>query len=321
MRLDRVRLANRKTMHGPVREVLRALRPSKARIQDAEDCAQRLIAHLDRISDRFTIKRSVGHGSVHRNTVLKQFRDIDYLLLLDADALTTSAGQRPTPGYAIGWLRDGLGRCRAGVAAVGNLPIRDQRHSVGVEYRGRSRGFRVDLVPALVTHGNGPYLIPSRTRQRWIETRPRRLARRIDGAPSTVVDAIRLVKGWKRARGKRKGFSLPSYGIEVLLTERTDLHVHSKPLDIVRHVFEEWADAHAGRRLTLLGGTTRDAVTLSDPTSGENLMAGNDGHGRRRFIEAARRGLRDLDDAEAALGAGHAGKVGQLLERLFLGNP
>lgn len=261
------------------------------------------------------------HGSVHRGTALVGFRDIDYLVVLDEAALITTAGTRLTPGHTLGQLRDWLTHCRAGVWSLGNLDIRAQQHSVGVRYRGRNRGFRVDLVPALAPQGRGPYRIPSRTQQRWIETRPQRIGDRIATAPTHVVDAIRLLKGWKRARGRRKGFSLPSYAIELLVLARTDLHPARTPLTIARQLLGEWAEHDMRRRLVLSGSETRDPITLIDPTNGENLLGHNDRRRRERLIDAARRSRDRLIKAEREMAHGRSGSAARLMEQLFIGQP
>lgn len=319
MHIDRARAARCCTAHGLARLTLGALRPLKARIRDAEDCAERLIESLDRTSERFTIKRYFGHGSVHRETALAGFDDIDYLLVLDPADLQTSAGTRPTPGYAIGWLRDSLIRCRAGVVEAGTLRIRDQKHSVGVIYDGRERKFRVDFVPAIASRGRAPLQIPSRARQAWIETRPRHLAQRVAEMPNPAVDAIRLLKGWRRARGPRPGFTLPSYAIEQMVAQRGDLHRLKHPLDIVDRLLEEWATSNARSRLTLIGPPQKASITLIDPHSGENLMADNDASARSALISAARRARRDIGKAVVELNHGRTGTAAGNFERLFIG--
>lgn len=287
---------------------------------DAVDCAERLIDDLHRVSSRFTVRRPEPHGSVHRGTALAGFADIDYLIVLDEAALMTAGGTRLTPGHTIGQLRDWLIHCRAGVWSMDKLEVRPQKHSVGVCYHGANRRFRVDLVPALASRGRGPYRIPSRLHQRWIETRPRQINARVEVAAPKVVDAIRLLKGWKRARGRNKGFSLPSHAIEVMLLERADLHTGRTPLAIARQVLSEWAEHDMRRRLVLSGAGSKDAVTLLDPWSGENLLGGNGRARRCRLIDAARLSRDLLAEAESHLAGGRNGTAAGLMERLFIGN-
>lgn len=282
------------------RDILSDLTPRPARIAEARQRAEKLIADLHRWSDRFSVRRVRPFGSIHRGTGLAQFRDIDYLIPVDERDLATRDGQRRTAARTLGELATWVEHCRAGVVEMGTVRVRLQKHSVGLEYRGTD--LRVDLVPALLTAGRGKdiYLIPSREYGTWIRTRLDHIEQLADDAPPRVLSAIRLLKGWKRARGKRRGFSLPSYALEMMMLRR-DLPPHNQPPLQIAADFIRWiAEASAKERLSLDGFVTTDPVAYRDPWSGENLLGANDRAGRVRLIKAARWSRDKLDEAAMA---------------------
>lgn len=284
-----------------VRKILADLTPGEDRIQMAKYRGEHLIADLDRHSDRFSVRRIRPFGSVHRGTALAHFGDIDYLIPIDERQLSTRRGERRSPGHTIGELADWVEHCRAGVVAMGTARVRRQKHSVGLEYPGTN--LRIDLVPALITRGRGRdiYLIPSREHGRWIKTRIDLIEGLVSSAPPRVLDAIRLLKGWKRARGPGRGFSLPSYAVELMLLRAGTPPHNTPPLTIAAGVLSSIAESDARYRLSLDGAPTQDPVAYRDPWTGENLLGANTRDGRGRLIDAARR-TRDklLEAADAS---------------------
>ena len=192
-----------------------------------------------------------------------------------------------------------------------------QRHSVGVKYP--ASRMRVDLVPARRTSEQGCFLIPDRTIEEWIETRPHRLKRWIavaEGQNPHVRPAIRLIKGWRRARGK--AMQIPSYAVELLLGHLAGEYPRIE--DLVRTFFERFANADARLRLVLLGGATNSSITVRDPWSDVNVADELGAEHRGRLVDNARRALDDLDEAADLLGDGRARGAMGILRRVFLGN-
>jgi hypothetical protein len=195
--------------------------------------------------------------------------------------------------------------------------VRAQDHSVGVKYPGSQ--LRVDLVPALRTKEQGRYKIPSKAADAWIDTRPHLLKRAISVAENKnphVRGAIRLLKGWRRARGK--AMQIPSYAIELLLGHWAAEVSGLKGL--VFRFFDTFADAHAGKRLVLLGDEADSSVTIRDPWSGDNVAEELDAGHRARLVENARRGLSDIEEAEALADEGRDRAALSVLRGVFKGN-
>lgn len=303
-----------------VSRVSAALTPSTQRISLAEARAATLIRELDKGDNHFRVLETVPHGSLARGTAIAGFDDIDLLLVLSPSTLRTKAGTQRKPNTTIASLARWLEARRKGHVIQGVVRVRKQNHSVGVIYP--NRNLRVDLVPALRARG-GRYRIPARSDDEWILTRPRatqeafeRVLRRQPAARA----AIRLIKGWKRARGKSKGFSLPSYAIEVYCSSEIESGTWRSASQLARHFFEDLASRPANRRLVLGNRDDGHSVVLMDPWSGENLLAKNDHVSRKRLILAARKALHEMDAARTSASSGRAEAATNRLARLFVGN-
>lgn len=304
------------SLNSLIRPIIRELIPDPARVQLAESRSASLIEGLDRLSDRFTVRQIRLHGSIKRGTAIAHFADIDQLVILDPTDLVTRAGHRPTPNSTIYEIGQWIERTRAGLIALGHIVLRPQTHSLGVIYP--KSELRVDLVPALTARGRGGsiYEIPSRRESRWIKTNIRRIEEMAAAAPPKLIDAIRLMKGWRHARGRNKGFSLPSYALELLLLNRLAPAHNTPPLDIIRQLMTPIADAHKRRHLSLDGNETGDAITFCEPWTGENLMGKNSTAQRQALIERCRWTLDHLDKAAASSSDATATRI---LRSLFIG--
>ncbi|MEZ4433716.1 MAG: nucleotidyltransferase [bacterium] len=290
-----------------IRDIEMALRPDPERVKLARSRMESLVARIDKGADRFDVRAIRPHGSLARGTAIRGFPDIDCLIVLDAQSRGIRRGDDPK--NTIHELRRWIEARHRGLVTLGHIVPRSQTHSVGVEYPGQ--GLRVDLVPALVRPGRGGhiYRIPSREKQRWIHSNIGRFEALAKEASPKTRAAIRLIKGWRRARGDNSGFSLPSYAIELMLLTAPRPANATAWLTVVRAFFERIADAHMQRRLVLDANDTGDPVSFSEPWTKENLLSGNDGAGRRALIEKCRWTVDRLDAAAAAATARGASTI------------
>jgi hypothetical protein len=295
------------------------LLPEPDRVTEAKARAKKLIADLHKMEKAwmFEVDDAVPHGSHARETAIVDFKDIDYLVVLNQEALLTTDGAERTARDTVGRLASALRARRGGLVAQGTIQVRSQKHSVGVKYPG-SR-LRVDLVPARRTDERGCFLIPDRSIDRWVETRPHQLKRYVtlaEGTNPNVRAAIRLIKGWRRARGK--AMQIPSYAIELLLgrwaADESGLE------GLVRVFFERFAGGHARQRLVLLGDSDNAPVTVRDPWSSLNVTDELSADHRARLVENAGRALYELDEAASLVGMGRERGALGVLRRLFKGN-
>jgi hypothetical protein len=247
-------------------EVLRQtdalLIPDPGKIVRAKERARRLAEALDR-SDAamFRVVRCHDHGSTSRGTCIDGFQDLDLLVELDPATLRTGSGSERTPSDTISRMARALEARRRGPVSLGLVKIRAQDHSVGVEYAGQE-GFRVDLVPA-IDAGAGRLKIPERGSGRWIVTSPGETKQRVERAirrSPEVISAIRLLKGWKRARGRNA--PIPSFGVETMVVDAA-LAGSAALEGLVRDFFHTIAGSDARMRL-VLGGTSARGCP-SDP--------------------------------------------------------
>lgn len=306
------------TIHGEMSRIERLLRPDPRRVAQADTRARRIVEELDRKPDAwmYEVKGVVSHGSHSRDTALAAFKDVDYLVELVPDSLRTVAGQMRSPRDTVGRLARALEERRRGLVEMGHLEIRHQDHSVGVKYP--HSGYRIDLVPAL-RQEEGTWLIPEKSTREWISTSPPQLAEHlghIQARNSRARATIRLLKGWRRARGKR--MRIPSYALELWVLDRAASSPASL-VSLVRGLLEELARADKRRRLVLRGeASTRAPVICIDPWSGANITADLTQKHKKRLIENARRALDILDEAQEAKRT-HGRGVASRLERLFVG--
>lgn len=294
-------------------EVVQHLAPEPDRIATAHDRAQRLIETLHLRAPAFAVREYRPFGSIARGTALAGFEDIDYLLLLDNATLQAEIPQ-PTPRKVLPRLAAWVEQARAGIAAMGHLEVRAQRHSVGVTYP--KSGLRVDLVPALRRPGQQHFHIPSMDDAGWIETRPQKIQDLIDAAEPRVRNMIRLLKGWRRARGRNRGWYLPGYGLElfILCGPWRDTPPTTPLFDLMHSVFQALDPGDARLRLYLRGEANAPVVLL-DPWSGLNLGGANDRDGKNKLIEHARWTLDKLAEVPEASDA-----VGRrILSDVFVG--
>lgn len=188
-----------------------------------------------RLSERLQVLRPMGYGSTSRGTSTQPINDCDRILFLQIP--TRSDG---VPDITPRALLTALG-C---VAADGLISLRSAGHDVPFRARvqGHSVGLRhkegaahIDLVPMVPAPGarlpKRPEvaLLPERDTDTWLEVLPfdhgERLHRAAADAPD-LLDAICLIKAWKR----RRGLSLPSIAVEHLLLDLSRIHPHMSPL-------------------------------------------------------------------------------------------
>jgi hypothetical protein len=302
-----------------LREIERALRPAPGRVAEARGRAKRLCAEVSTGTNPFAILRTLEHGSQARGTALAGFEDLDLLLVLDPRVLRTTRGTERTAGDTVRRLGDVVEARRLGMVNSGNLVVRRQTHSVGADYP--KSGIRIDLVPA-IDRGRGRFSIPSRDAGEWIDTRPGRIGKRLaraEAARPGSAAAVRLLKGWRRARGGKRLLGLPGYAIETLVVDAALRRRSGDGLDVVAPLLREIADAHKNRRLVLRPPDDKDSVVVAEPSSGENLAWRANAASRSRLIEAARKAADALDDAEECLlGRDRAGARRLLLD-VFVG--
>ncbi|MFO0571499.1 MAG: nucleotidyltransferase [Polyangiaceae bacterium] len=310
----------RRLLRPLIGKIERELVPEASRVAEARQRARRLIDDLGAMRDAtmFRVERLLPHGSHCRDTAIAGFKDIDYLVVLDPNELRTREGMPRTARDTVARLAQMIRKRRGGLVAQGTVEVRAQEHSVGVKYP--AAHLRVDLVPALSTEEQGCYLIPNRLVDDWIETRPHRLKRwltRAEKSNQHVRAAIRLAKGWRRARGK--AMQVPSYALELILIA---MAADGEPdLDgLVYAFFDRIAEAHAGQRLVLLGDADRTPITVRDPGSDVNVAAELDAGHRARLVENARRALDDIDEAAWLAEQGRDRGALGVLRRLFVGN-
>ncbi len=305
----------------PLAAVLRAtdeeLRPDAAEVAEAEGRANRLIAELHRGGAwMYRVVEIIDHGSMSRGTALRGFRDLDKLVVLDPQALLTTRGTPRTPRDTIQRMAGAIESRRQGLVNQGTIVVRAQDHSVGVEYP--ATGFRIDLVPAVREQGR--LLIPEHGSDRWIPTDPATTKSRLTRAKQLAPHAgivVRLLKGWRRARGQHA--PLRSFAVETLVVDA----VLSRPdtLDgLVYNFFAEIAGQPANRRLALGAGTaSRAPVVVVDPVSGGNLASDLRASHRVALIRAGRVAVEQLSEIEALAEAGQARSALSGSRRLFVG--
>jgi hypothetical protein len=294
------------------------LRPRSDNVSRQRERAERFIRAIDSGPDEnFEVRGFRHHGSLSRGTGLKGFEDWDTIVILDAKALETQRGTQRTPARTIGLLASVLERMSAGMLEIGNMSIRRQKHSVGVCYP-RSK-FRIDLVPGLSKRER--LYIPERGTGEWIRTDPDGALERVKRA--TVIErdtlcAIRLLKGWSRARGKGQ-CALPSFAIETWVVAQIQ---ESRPslADVVLGFIESLADNRVGSSLVLLGQPEpKAAVTLLDPSSGNNLTSEVTKKQARRLVNTARDSRDKIDELRREVAAGKSRSANRLARDLFVG--
>jgi hypothetical protein len=262
------------------------LRPQAEVVADAKRRADRLVQELDQgRAWMYRVLRVHEHGSLSRGTALRHFNDLDRLIELDPVALHTRSGQFRSARDTIRRMAKHISDRRAGLVTMGAITVRAQEHSVGIQYLGS--GLRIDLVPAVTIQGS--VYIPEQGTGNWIRTDPAATAERLGRAKRAAQHAdiaIRLLKGWARARGRNApiaSFAVETWVVDAVLTR-------PRPLDeLVANFFGEIGSAHAGRRLAL--GSSRvvqGAVTLVEPVSGNNLTRDLQRHHRTALVTACR---------------------------------
>lgn len=309
-----------KALHRNLTEVERDLRPAAKQIRAARDRAQSIVGllHADnRRASMFQVDDLIAHGSLSRGVGLSAFRDIDYIVLFDSDSLLTLQGADRSAQDTVTRMARVIRERKAGVVAMGFVEVRAQNHSVGVSYP--NSGYRIDLVPAKLE--DGQIMIPCRFENEWIVTAPDRARQRLERAMQVSKDvgaAIRLLKGWNRARGK--SIKLSSYAIELVLVKRATQR-KSDLLELIGWFFDTVASADKRHRLSLVGEQTDNShITVQDPDSKKNVMEGIDHDERKKIIEACRWTMDKLDDVLERLADDPEAGVQSALRQIFIGN-
>ena len=289
------------------------LHPKAEDVRRAKQRADLLIQELHEGNAwMYKVEEVIDHGSLSRGTGLGHFRDLDRLVVLNREHLRTIQQNDRSPRDTISRMTRSISARRAGLIAMDYLRVWSQDHSVGVYYPGS--GIKLDLVPAL-RNGSG-FLIPERTTDSWIATDPARTEQRLLAAFQRckhIRIAIRLLKGWSRARGKL----MPSYAIETFLVDRV-LRGGAAPLDLLVQDFFRRIAAHDARGSVSLRGHSDAPVTVMDPVTGANLTEGVDHVRRRMLIAKSRDALRVLDELEEEV-YGPGGTSPASARNLFVG--
>ena len=301
-----------------LREVDEAfLRPRPEAVREAKRRADRLIEELDRgRAWMYSVLNVYDHGSLSRGTGLRHFNDLDRLIELDPVALRTRGGRFRSARDTIRRMAKHIAKRRAGLISMGTISVRAQDHSVGIDYPGS--GLRIDLVPALRLRGN--FHIPEQGTGKWIQTDPvattARLRQAKAAAPHAGI-AIRLLKGWARARGRNA--PIPSFALETWVVDQ----VLSRPSaldELVGAFFSEVASARANRRLGLgSSGRIEGAVTLIEPVSGNNLTKDLGRVHRTALVRSSRRAVEEVAHLQALANAGRWNTAGSTGRDLFVG--
>lgn len=263
---------------------------------------------------RFEVLDTKVHGSLSRGTSIRTHGDVDLLVVLNPEQLRTARGQLLSPAATIRELATHIEAHKGGLLAMGMIEVRRQGHSVGCWYP--ASAVSVDLVPA-IRDGQG-FLIPERETASWIHTRPAGAKARLtraEGRCPEVRAAVRLLKGWARARGR--AVALGSYAIESVVVQRA-MDGYEDLGELVLGLLQDLAEAHGGRRL-VLGRYDADNTPVTVRGAGEegNLAASLHARQRVALIEAARWSRDELHEAVAMLQAGRSAH--STLRRLFVG--
>lgn len=295
------------------------LSPDPDAIAKAWTRAEKLADELHRSkAAMFRVVECINHGSTSRGTAINGFQDLDALIALNATSLRTGGGSERTPSDTISRMARALEERRKGLVNLGTLDIRRQDHSVGVSYLGKNR-LRVDLVPAIKLR-SGKLKIPERGSGEWITTNPPETKRRLENAcdlEPSAIDAIRLLKGWKRARGHNA--PIPSFAIETLVVDTVLAGVRGIDV-LVRSVFEEIRSKDARRRIGLGGARPGTApVTLIDPVSQANLTEEMNSSQRGTLVRTSRDAFNTLAEIQTLCQRGELSKAMTRSRRLFLG--
>ncbi len=293
------------------------LRPQAEAVAEAKRRADRLIQELH-LGDAtmFKVLGIHDHGSLSRGTGIRHFNDLDRLVELDGETLRTRTGTPRTARDTISRMARYISQRRGGLISLGSIEVRTQDHSVGILYP--QRKLRLDLVPGVLQ--GGQLYIPERGTQQWIPTNPALTARRLQeakaAAPHTGI-AIRLLKGWSRARGRNA--PIPSFAIETLVVDM--VHHRPRPLgELVRDFLQDIAGLHAGRRLVLGAGPLAPTpVAVWDPVSGNNLTQEMRGDQRVRLVKSCRTGLQRLDQLAQLVSHGRQSEATTAAKNLFVG--
>ncbi|MCB9735995.1 MAG: hypothetical protein H6745_25695 [Deltaproteobacteria bacterium] len=129
--------------------------------------------------------------------------------------------------------------------------------------------------------------------------------------------AVRLLKGWRRARGRNA--PIGSFALETAVVNRVIGARRIPALDeLVFGFFDCPADHDKRRRLVLSGQATDAPVTLIDPASGNNLTEGLDHDGKKALIDAACRARGELTRIQS-LAEEKPGPAMTALRKLFVG--
>ncbi|MBL8618797.1 MAG: nucleotidyltransferase [Deltaproteobacteria bacterium] len=291
--------------------------PQPEAVADAKQRADRLIRELDQgRAWMFQVLRVHEHGSLGRGTALRDFKDLDRLIELDPLALHTRSGQFRSARDTIRRMAKHIADRRAGLVTMGAITVRAQDHSVGIWYPGSE--LRIDLVPAVTSQG--AVYIPELGTGDWIRTDPAataaRLGRAKRAAPHTDT-AVRLLKGWARARGRNA--PIASFAVETWVVDA--VLKRPKPLDeLVASFFDDIGSTHAGRHLALgSSGFARCAVTLLDPVSGNNLTQDLQRQHRTTLVKSCRTAAIELARIAALARDGQLTQAVTAGKRLFVG--
>jgi len=296
----------------------RTLHPEPERLKLARERADNIIDELHRgPAWMFEVKAVHEHGSHARSTALRGFSDLDLLVELNPHALRTVRDEERTPEDTLRRMARAINDRWAGLKAMGFVKARPQGHSVGVIYP-RSN-LRIDLVPVL--RRRTKMLIPSVREGDWIQTFPGRAAARLEQAKVQlphVAEAVRLLKGWRRARGS--AVAIPSYALEILLVDRA-LEQGGSLFELIYGFLGEVADCDMRYRLELRGNLANPPPMLvTDPDTEVNVTEKLTATHRRNLIDRCRWTRDALDEVLQRLAVDPDARVGSALDRLFVGN-
>lgn len=294
------------------------LTPRDSNVRAALRRAKQIIDEIHSGRDPiFSVHDIVHHGSLSRGTGLQNFKDLDQVVILDESALRTTRGQRRNPSDAIARLAASISQRRAGLVSMGSIDVRRQDHSVGIVYP--QTNFRIDLVPGL--REDGRLLIPERGTGEWIVSSPKDVAdrlRRASAITPTTVPAIRLLKGWARARGRFA--PIPSFAIETLVVDW--MLREPQPLEYVVDTFFTLIAERDARRSLVLGRQVRAEapLTVIDPVSGRNLTPEVTRKQLSTLISTARDACMKMREIRGLIARGSSRRAQTLARDFFVGS-
>jgi hypothetical protein len=242
------------TVTGAMQTFLGAIEPTSNQVSEASTSHTALRTYL---RGQLTVVDDFLTGSYRRNTMIRQSRDIDLFLVLDAGYFN---GTWSNPGYkdqATGPanLLDRIKRLLQAKYSNSDISRDGQAVTVGFSH------IHIDVVPAFALIGGG-YYIPDSPTNSWLQSNPAKHTEAISetnrrtGIDGRLVPLAKMIKYWNFGR---------SYGMKGFFLEMW-----------ARDIFQYWSlpSYAAGMHTFFDTGISYidNNYTVTDPSSGANLM-------------------------------------------------